>query len=210
METKTMHWEGLDYETAGCGSENSCEGCAFEHVLSGACDSELQRSKLGESCYGGRYIFVEKSDERVPADTKPTNPKDAIGIQKAPMSTVSGAVLAEIGVAMLDGACKYGRHNYRAIGVRSSVYYDATMRHLLSWWEGEDIDPDSGLSHVTKAITSLVVLRDAMIQEKVTDDRPPRSKPFMGWLNEHAKATLQKYMLQAAPKHYTLADEVTA
>ena len=104
---------------------------------------------------------------------KETNPKDLVGTSKAPMSTVSAAVMAEIGVAMLEGACKYGRHNYRSTGVRASVYYDATMRHLMTWWEGEDIDPDSQMSHVTKAITSLVVLRDSMIQGMMTDDRAP-------------------------------------
>lgn len=61
---------------------------------------------------------------------KPTNPKDSVGIRKAPMSTVSAVVMAEVGVAMLEGAAKYGRHNYRAVGVRASVYYDATLRHL--------------------------------------------------------------------------------
>ncbi|MEM8773850.1 MAG: dATP/dGTP diphosphohydrolase domain-containing protein [Pseudomonadota bacterium] len=107
--------------------------------------------------------------------SKDTNPKDAVGTKKPPMSTVSGPVLMEIGVGMLEGARKYGRHNYRVSGVRASVYYDAAKRHLIKWWEGEDIDPDSGLSHVTKAICSLVVIRDAMICEKCIDDRPPKS-----------------------------------
>lgn len=114
--------------------------------------------------------------------TKETNPKDIVGTRKAPMSTVSAPVMAEVGVAMLEGALKYGRHNYRAVGVRASVYYDATMRHLMQWWEGEDIDPDSQMSHITKAITSLVVLRDAMIRGKVEDDRPPSTQT--GWLTE--------------------------
>lgn len=106
---------------------------------------------------------------------KPTNPKDAIGIQKwRYLTTVSHLVLAEVGVGMLEGAAKYGRHNYRVAGVRSSVYIDAAMGHLMQWWEGEDIDADSGLSHVTKAICSLFVLRDAMINGMLTDDRPPR------------------------------------
>lgn len=139
--------------------------------------------------------------------TKQTNPKDLVGTQKAPMSTVSAPVLAEIGVAMLEGACKYGRHNYRAVGVRASVYYDATMRHLMSWWEGEDIDPDSGMSHVTKAITSLVVLRDAMIQGKVTDDRPPCSREFYLALNQRAGDIIEKYK-DKNPKHYTKDDDV--
>jgi hypothetical protein len=75
---------------------------------------------------------------------------------------------------MLEGARKYGRHNYRISGVRASVYIDATKRHLDKWWDfGEDTDPDSGLSHITKAICSLYVLRDAMINGKMVDDRPP-------------------------------------
>jgi hypothetical protein len=81
--------------------------------------------------------------------------------------------MAELGLAMLEGARKYGRHNYRVSGVRASVYRDATWRHLNKWWEGEDVDPDCGLNHITKAIASLMVLRDAMIFDNWTDDRPP-------------------------------------
>jgi hypothetical protein len=106
--------------------------------------------------------------------TKDTNPKDAVGIRKAPISTVSGAVITEMGLAMLEGARKYGRHNYRAIGVRASVYHDAVWRHLLAWWDfGQDIDPDSGLNHITKAIAGLMVLRDSMLMNNWVDDRPP-------------------------------------
>lgn len=141
--------------------------------------------------------------------TKPTNPKDVVGIRKAPMSTVSAAVMAEVGVAMLEGAAKYGRHNYRAVGVRGSVYYDATLRHLMAWWEGEDTDPDSGMSHITKAIASLVVLRDAMIQGKFTDDRPPRSAEFFERLNKQAADILDRYA-DRDPKHYTIKDAPAA
>ncbi len=137
---------------------------------------------------------------------KSTNPKDSIGTRKAPMSTVPGPVLAEVGVAMLEGAAKYGRHNYRLAGVRSSVYYDAALRHLMAWWEGEDLDPDSGLSHVTKAITSLVVLRDAMLQGQCTDDRPPCSAAFYPALNVQAAAILERHK-DKSPRHYTIADQ---
>jgi len=136
-------------------------------------------------------------------DEKLTNPKDLVGVRKAPMSTVPATVLAEIGVAMLEGASKYGRDNYRAAGVRGSVYYDGAMRHLMAWWEGEDIDPDSGMSHVTKAITSLVVLRDAMMQGKFTDDRPPRALPFYPALNAGAAAIIDRYP-DRKPVHYTI------
>ncbi len=109
-------------------------------------------------------------------DRKTTNPKDSVGIKKVPTSTVPGCVQLEVGVAMLEGGRKYGRHNYREAGVRASVYYDATKRHLEAWWDyGQDIDPASRLHHITKAIASLIVLRDAQINGMCEDDRPPPS-----------------------------------
>lgn len=112
---------------------------------------------------------------------KPTNPKDAVGVRKPPLSPVPAPVLGEIGVALLEGAMKYGRHNYRETGVRASVYYDAAWRHLSAWWEGEDTDPESGLPHLTKAMSSLVVLRDAQMGDMMSDDRPP---PRIGWQSD--------------------------
>jgi len=140
------------------------------------------------------------------ASSKPTNPKDMIGVRKAPMSTVPANVMAELGLAMLEGASKYGRHNYRVAGVRASVYYDAAMRHLMGWWEGQDIDPDSGLSHIVKAIAALTVLRDAMHNGMCTDDRPPSSAPFADDLNEAAGRILDRYA-DRSPRHFTIEDQ---
>jgi len=53
--------------------------------------------------------------------SKDTNPKDACGTKKVPFSVLPWQVLAEIGLALLEGARKYGRHNYRVAGVRASV-----------------------------------------------------------------------------------------
>jgi hypothetical protein len=108
---------------------------------------------------------------------KDTNPKDAIGTAKwRQFFVVPMQVLWEVGVGMLEGTLKYGRHNYRGAGVRASVYVDAALGHIQSWVEGEDIDKDSDLSHITKAICSLFVLRDAMMNDMWTDDRPPKIK----------------------------------
>ena len=152
---------------------------------------------------------IDWSDAETQADscsTKPSNPKDALGIKKVPFSTVPATVMAELGVAMLEGALKYGRHNYRVIGVRASVYYDAEKRHMTDWWEGEDLDPDSQLSHVIKAIASLTVLRDAMISGNWVDDRPPRApKGWMAKLNEKVVSLLKKYPNPVKP--YTEVDQ---
>jgi hypothetical protein len=124
---------------------------------------------------------------------KPTNPKDIIGIKKAPLSTLSCVVLYEMGLGMLEGARKYGRHNYRAMGVSATVYYDAALRHIMDWWEGEDLDPDSGLNHITKALTALMVLRDSMLMGNWIDDRPIQNPINMNKLNEKAAVVIEKY-----------------
>ena len=142
------------------------------------------------------YIILENGKKvcECSLNTKDTNPKDAVGTGKVPTSVLSAIVKQEIGLAMLEGARKYGRHNYRIAGVRASIYYDACGRHLDAWWEGEDVDPDSGLNHITKAIAGLFVLRDSMIRENWVDDRPPKVKD--GWVqefNKKAEEIIKKY-----------------
>jgi len=138
-----------------------------------------------------RPAFAESEDDRLARvlrkkwnecaqsdrDRAGSDPKADLGQSKVPFSAIPNPVLYELGVALWEGARKYGRHNWRATDVRAGVYYDAALRHLTAWWEGEDIDPDSGLHHVTKAIASLTVLRDAQMRHQVEDDRPPGSDP---------------------------------
>jgi len=131
---------------------------------------------------------------------KSINPKDAIGSTKPPITTVPMNVMSELGVAMMEGAIKYGKHNYRVSPVRASVYVDAAWRHLSNWWEGEDIDPDSELSHVIKAIASLTVIRDAMMQDSWYDDRPVKAKPYTKKLQAQTDAVVKKYPV-AVPPH---------
>lgn len=108
-----------------------------------------------------------------PTTVKDSNPKDVIGSRK-PRSFISLSwyVIRELSLALLEGALKYGRHNYRYAGVRASVYTDAAINHIVDFQEGQDIDPESGISHITKAMASLHVLRDAMINGSWVDDRP--------------------------------------
>jgi hypothetical protein len=122
-----------------------------------------------------------------------SNPKDVVGVRKTPASTVPAPVMAEVGVAMLEGALKYGRHNYRVVGVKGSIYYDACNRHLNAWWEGEDIDAASRIHHLSKAIACLTVLRDGIIRNVWIDDRPPKTIGFMKELDETVKWLLDKY-----------------
>ena len=178
---------------------DNCLGCAF-YVNDKVCD-------IAPDCRENAFIWVKSSDVKAskiesPANTqsiklttKVSNPKDAVGVTKAPLSVLPMQVVYEAALGMYEGALKYGAFNYRIAGVRASVYYDAVNRHLNQWFEGEDIDPDSGLSHITKAITTLMVMRDAMLNEKFNDDRPPKvlDQSWMKNYNEKVKQLQAKY-----------------
>jgi hypothetical protein len=134
-------------------------------------------------------------------EKKDTNPKDSFGVKKVGLHVLPCGVLMELALAMTEGGLKYGAHNYRAMGVRASVYYDAAMRHLMAWWEGQDIDPDSGVSHVIKAMACLLVVRDGQIMGNWEDDRPiqvPGGLDIVG-LNKLAAELITKYPAGKAP-----------
>jgi len=125
---------------------------------------------------------------------KASNPKDAIGVSKVPVSGLPVPVIMECGLVKLHGDLKYGRYNWREAGVRSSVYYDACIRHLAAWWEGEDLDPDSGIHHLAHAMTGLMVLRDSQLVGNCKDDRPvPHGQGWIAEMNKKAALMLDKH-----------------
>lgn len=128
------------------------------------------------------------------SSAKDTNPKDAVGVKKVSFSCLPLPPLYGVALAMQEGARKYGRHNYRDAGVRASVYFDASLRHKFSWWEGQNFDPDSGAHHLDKEIAGLLVLRDSMIRGNWVDDRPPASDPeLLARANETAAEIVARY-----------------
>src|SRR5262245_34849479 len=106
------------------------------------------QNPLCVTCYPGtkdRVTAAEVSNARRVfvgnAASKPSNPKDIIGSNKVPVSLFPSTAIALGSITMLNGLCKYGRDNFRAVGVRASIYVDAAMRHLQAWNEGEEVDP---------------------------------------------------------------------
>lgn len=105
--------------------------------------------------------------------TDTTNPKDIIGAKKAPLRLVPPALVIQTAPAMALGATKYGPYNWRDKAVRMSIYLEAAQRHILAFQDGEDLDPESGHSHLGHASACLAILFDAGAIGKLVDDRPP-------------------------------------
>lgn len=105
-------------------------------------------------------------------DPDGTNPKDRVGVTKPPLHLIpSSAEILEAEV-MRHGAGKYGPFNWRDKQITASIYIAAARRHLVQWFDGEDQDTESGLSHLAHARACLGILLDAVTTEHVIDDRP--------------------------------------
>lgn len=100
------------------------------------------------------------------------NPKTAVGINKPSLGPIPPAALIHLGHAMQDGAKKYGRMNWREHSVANSVYYDAIMRHLMAWWDGEDRAEDSGCHHLAHVMACCAIILDSIEQNNLIEDRP--------------------------------------
>jgi hypothetical protein len=66
------------------------------------------------------------------------------------------------------GAKKYAAHNWRK-GIVYSRLFDALQRHLWAWWSGEEIDPESGESHLDHAACCLMFLRELSLRPELDD-----------------------------------------
>lgn len=160
------------------------------------------------SCRVEADITEKASPARFVSSCLPPNPKDLIGCDKLPLHLWPETATALGCLGLLDGALKYGRSNFRAVGVRASIYYDAARRHLNAWFEGEDNDPDSGLPHLAHALATIAIVVDAQAAGKLNDDRmtPGGYRRLVDELTPHV-ARLNARHADKSPKHYTLADK---
>lgn len=138
---------------------------------------------------------------------KLTNPKDVIGTDKLPLHLWPETATAMGCLGLLEGALKYGRSNWRHSGVRYSIYIDALRRHVNALFEGEDLDPDSGLPHLSHALACLAIIVDAQAADNLVDDRqyPGGYRKLVEELTPFVKKTKDKHK-DKNPKHYTIAD----
>lgn len=103
-----------------------------------------------------------------------TNPKDRVGAKKPRISLVPPASIIYQALAMQDGAIKYGPYNWREKKPQASIYYEACIRHLASWFDGEECAEDSGKPHLAHAIACIGIIIDCVETGNLIDDRPPR------------------------------------
>lgn len=75
-------------------------------------------------------------------------------------------------LSVLDfGAKKYAPRNWE-LGMDWSRPYSALQRHMTAWWSGEDLDAETGMSHLWHAGCCLAFLATYEQRNIGKDDRP--------------------------------------
>lgn len=194
---KTCAHKACAEDLASAGpNDHQCAGChnfLFTGTGEGDCGAGRDQLAANEAKCHTKY--------QLPDGTK--NPKDSIGTRKSPTSGIPTIPKRELGLAMYEGALKYGRYNFRVAPVVGMVYTDSAERHIDAWREGEDIDKASGIHHLSKGAADLLLLRDAILMGTWIDDRPPRypnpADDILDDLNKKAAALTERHQNVCEP-----------
>lgn len=120
------------------------------------------------SDYDPRIVIKKKPTPTLRA--QPTTHGTKHDKSKAPMSLIPQSALYEVAEVFGFGAKKYGPHNWRG-GLEWSRLSDALLRHVNAWIDGEELDPESGKSHLAHAACNLLMLLESQQKQLGEDDR---------------------------------------
>lgn len=95
--------------------------------------------------------------------------------EKPMLSLIPAEAIILAGEAFTYGAKKYSAHNFKN-GLAHGRLADAALRHIFAYLSGENLDPESGKSHIGHALASLSMLAYMMKHKPELDDRFNKGK----------------------------------
>jgi len=95
---------------------------------------------------------------------------------KLPLNLLSTEAMNQTAAVLKFGAIKYAEHNWRN-GFQWSRPLAAAMRHITAFNDGENTDPESGLSHLAHAACCIMFLLEFEKTHQELDDRYKHDVP---------------------------------
>lgn len=90
--------------------------------------------------------------------------------EKVRLELLSSSWVNGVGAVLTYGAKKYASHNWRK-GIQISRLLGACLRHVFSFLNGQDVDPETGISHLYHASCCLMFASELMQTHPELDDR---------------------------------------
>lgn len=119
---------------------------------------------------------------------------------KPSLELIPRECLDGMGHVLKFGAEKYDRHLWRE-GMEWSRLLGGALRHITAFNDGEDLDPESGLSHLYHAMTCLAFVGTYQATSTGTDDRYSIPSPYIVKGKDLLKMSKEEYTKQLTTIH---------
>jgi hypothetical protein len=108
----------------------------------------------------------------------PTDKAVKFDAGKLPYHLIPWDAMDSIVAVLRFGAAKYGERNWEQGGSWSRDF-GALMRHMTAYWQGQDLDLESGLPHLAHAGCCVLFMLAYFLRKIGTDNRPKTDQtPF--------------------------------
>jgi hypothetical protein len=132
-------------------------------------DDDSTRRIVGFRTNGKKEPELDFQSVANEAPRQQHSPQDVVGRKddtgKPRFDLMPAAAELKIAEVLEYGARKYAPDNWRKVENPESRYLAAALRHINAWRRGESRDPESGLSHLAHAATSLMFVMELVSDE---------------------------------------------
>lgn len=121
----------------------------FAQALRQAVNESMQKKPISWSERWPESFWTEKGDKA--KGVKSDN-------NKRRYSLLPAGTINEVVDVLEFGSAKYADDNWQKVDNARTRYYNAALRHIDSWWDGEVKDDETGKHHLAHAICCLMFL----------------------------------------------------
>jgi hypothetical protein len=94
--------------------------------------------------------------------------------EKPKMHLLPPKAINEVAKVLTFGAQKYDEENWRKLEDLQSRYSSGALRHIFAHLDSENLDPESGLSHLAHAICCLLFKLEIELENAKIEKEKPR------------------------------------
>ena len=94
--------------------------------------------------------------------------------EKPKMNLLPPKAIVEISKVLTFGAAKYDAENWRKLDDLQNRYTAGALRHIFAHMDGEELDPETNLSHLAHAMCCLLFKLEIELENGKSKEEEPR------------------------------------
>ena len=94
--------------------------------------------------------------------------------EKPKMNLLPPKAIVEISKVLTFGAAKYDAENWRKLDDLQNRYTAGALRHIFAHMDGEQLDPETKLSHLAHAMCCLLFKLEIELENGKSEEEEPR------------------------------------